>query len=74
MLCNMLWFNILYRSKEDVETIGNVLDLVTRNMAIDITEGIRDKKDVAGNIKVSSRQIIFSFLISIYLIIISYIC
>ena len=38
--------------KEEVETLGNVMDLVTRNMAIDITEGIKDKKEVASNVKV----------------------
>ena len=38
--------------KEEVETLGNVMDLVARNMAIDITEGIRDKKEVASNVKV----------------------
>jgi hypothetical protein len=45
---------IFVRSQE-IETFGNVMELVSRNMAIDITLGDKEKKEIANNVKVSCR-------------------
>jgi hypothetical protein len=42
---------IFVRSQE-IETFGNVMELVSRNMAIDITLGDKEKKEIANNVKV----------------------
>jgi hypothetical protein len=38
-----------------METFSNVMELVPRNMAIDITLGEKEKKEISSNIKVWSR-------------------
>jgi hypothetical protein len=42
---------LVFRSQE-IETFGNVMELVSRNMAIDITIDDKEKKEISSNVKV----------------------
>lgn len=53
--CEKWWAGIIQpggrdRSQE-IETFGNVMELVSRNMAIDITLGEKEKKEISSNVK-----------------------